>query len=298
MLLVNFRLYSSRKCNLRLFLPSVLFIFFLALTPPTGFAQDEDFELARKFANSGEFDKARTIWEKLAAEGDARSQAKLGLMYARGDGVIQNLVKARGLFESAANAGNAEGLRNLSKMYLYGDGGLPVSPAEAEKLAKLADAAETQTTASSLAAAVSALDLEPDPLTQLADTKNTQNIFFLGIALICLYVLYLLWKPVRGKIAAGRSEQHSRQQNSQSRQSQRQNSENHKPPPLSSNEKAFDPYEILGIKPGAGSIEISGAYKQLMQKNHPDKVASMDPELQRFATERTKLIQKAYDALK
>jgi hypothetical protein len=57
------------------------------------------------------------------------------------------------------------------------------------------------------------------------------------------------------------------------------------------------PWEILGIAKNASKEEISRAYKQKMMQNHPDKVASLDPQIQHFATERTKLIKEAYEKL-
>lgn len=60
----------------------------------------------------------------------------------------------------------------------------------------------------------------------------------------------------------------------------------------------FDPWDILGVERGTSAEALTAAYRQKMSTNHPDKVASLDPALQRFANERTVLIKKAYDQLK
>lgn len=69
---------------------------------------------------------------------------------------------------------------------------------------------------------------------------------------------------------------------------------NRKPQPAKDKE---EPHWILGVQKGASREEISKAYRALIVKNHPDKVASLDPELQRVATERTKKIHQAYSDL-
>ena len=58
-----------------------------------------------------------------------------------------------------------------------------------------------------------------------------------------------------------------------------------------------DPYDLLGVSKKATKSEIVSAYRRKMMENHPDKVASLDPELQRFATQRTILIKNAYHEL-
>lgn len=60
---------------------------------------------------------------------------------------------------------------------------------------------------------------------------------------------------------------------------------------------SFDPWIILDIPRDASQQDIKTAYKKKMALNHPDKVASLDPALQTFATQRTLLLQKAYEQL-
>ncbi len=59
-----------------------------------------------------------------------------------------------------------------------------------------------------------------------------------------------------------------------------------------------DPYEILGVRRDASLDEIRAAYQQKVQQYHPDKVASMGPELRDVAERRTKEINAAYELLK
>jgi len=59
-----------------------------------------------------------------------------------------------------------------------------------------------------------------------------------------------------------------------------------------------DFYEILGLKKNASQTEIKRAYKQLVNKYHPDKVAYLGDEFQALAEKRFKEIQLAYQELK
>jgi preprotein translocase subunit Sec63 len=61
---------------------------------------------------------------------------------------------------------------------------------------------------------------------------------------------------------------------------------------------ALDPYEVLGVTRDATLDEIRAAYQTKVQQYHPDKVASMGPELRDVAERRTKEINAAYEQLK
>jgi hypothetical protein len=58
-----------------------------------------------------------------------------------------------------------------------------------------------------------------------------------------------------------------------------------------------DPYEIIGVKPGASKKEIQTAYREAVQKYHPDKVSHLGKELQELANRKFVEIQEAYDFL-
>ena len=56
-----------------------------------------------------------------------------------------------------------------------------------------------------------------------------------------------------------------------------------------------NPYEVLGIKPGASEAEIKAAYKELVKKYHPDKY--QNNPLADLAEEKLQEVNEAYDAL-
>lgn len=56
-----------------------------------------------------------------------------------------------------------------------------------------------------------------------------------------------------------------------------------------------DPYEVLGLSRGASDEEVKKAYRELVQKYHPDKYAG-NP-LEDLAQEKMKEINEAYDAI-
>ena len=52
--------------------------------------------------NRADYPTARRLWEALAKQGDPSGQAWLGVLYARGDGVPENISEAVRLFRLAA----------------------------------------------------------------------------------------------------------------------------------------------------------------------------------------------------
>ena len=58
---------------------------------------------------------------------------------------------------------------------------------------------------------------------------------------------------------------------------------------------AKDPYEVLGVSPGASMDEVKKAYKDLARKYHPDKYAN-NP-LSELAEEKMREINEAYDTI-
>ncbi len=72
------------------------------------------------------------------------------------------------------------------------------------------------------------------------------------------------------------------------------------PPPPAPSPAIADPYAALGVTPDADERAIKRAYRQLMAKYHPDKMASrqLTPEQRQESEERTRQISAAYDTIR
>lgn len=57
-------------------------------------------------------------------------------------------------------------------------------------------------------------------------------------------------------------------------------------------------YSVLEISPSATDDEVKAAYRRMAMKNHPDKVATLGPEVQKAAEEKFRKIQEAYETIK
>ena len=57
-------------------------------------------------------------------------------------------------------------------------------------------------------------------------------------------------------------------------------------------------YTVLEISPGASDDEVRTAYRKMAMKNHPDKVATLGPDVQKAAAEKFRQVQEAYEAIK
>ena len=60
----------------------------------------------------------------------------------------------------------------------------------------------------------------------------------------------------------------------------------------------IDPWQVLQVSPGASAEEIHAAYKTLMLKYHPDRVAHLGEEFHQLAHRKTLEIQRAYAMVK
>lgn len=85
----------------------------------------------------------------------------------------------------------------------------------------------------------------------------------------------------------------SEEQSSSQKQSKQRQPDDEKQP----KSEESDPYEILGVPKNANKEEVTRAYRAKMAQNHPDKVATLDPALQKFATRRAQIISEAYSAI-
>ena len=59
----------------------------------------------------------------------------------------------------------------------------------------------------------------------------------------------------------------------------------------------INPYEVLGLSSGASKDEIRSAYRGLVAKYHPDKVAHLGHEFETIAREKALAINKAFEML-
>jgi uncharacterized membrane protein YkvA (DUF1232 family) len=59
----------------------------------------------------------------------------------------------------------------------------------------------------------------------------------------------------------------------------------------------WDPYAVLGIKPGASRDQVAQAYRDQMKLYHPDRVAELGEDLQRVAHQKAIDIHRAYKEL-
>lgn len=57
-------------------------------------------------------------------------------------------------------------------------------------------------------------------------------------------------------------------------------------------------YTVLEISPSATDEEVRSAYRRMAMKNHPDKVATLGPEVQKAAAEKFRQVQEAYESIK
>ena len=57
-------------------------------------------------------------------------------------------------------------------------------------------------------------------------------------------------------------------------------------------------YSVLEITPSATDDEVKAAYRRMAMKYHPDKVATLGPEVQKAAAEKFRKVQEAYETIK
>jgi TPR repeat protein len=97
------------------------------------------FQMGLIFEHLKDYSKALSYYEKAIAHGHAEAQARLGCLYAAGQGgLAENKQEAVRLYKMAADQGNAFGQAGLGAAYQLGAGGLPKDEGQAARLYKLA----------------------------------------------------------------------------------------------------------------------------------------------------------------
>ena len=82
----------------------------------------QDYDKAIAAYRAGDYAAAVQEWRPLAEQGEARAQYNLGIMYAKGRGVLQDYAEAVRWYRMAAEQGEAGAQNNLGVMYANGDG--------------------------------------------------------------------------------------------------------------------------------------------------------------------------------
>jgi len=99
--------------------PACLILMFAIISST---AHADSFEDGKNAYNEKQYEKAATIWQTLADEGDIDSQLRLAGMYSTGLGVQRDLEKAFKLYHNAAQQGSARAQNQLGKIYAAGQG--------------------------------------------------------------------------------------------------------------------------------------------------------------------------------
>ncbi|MDE2110174.1 MAG: sel1 repeat family protein [Alphaproteobacteria bacterium] len=94
------------------------------------------FQSALNFEPTGFLAPRQTVRliQMAAVDGDAESQNRLGIMYAKGIGVARNFVRARDWFDKAAKQNYGEALYNLGVLYKVGPDGVAQDKDKAARL--------------------------------------------------------------------------------------------------------------------------------------------------------------------
>ena len=96
------------------------FTFFFCLTSSVGWSAD--FQKGLAAADRGDFATALNEWKPLAEQGNAFAQLNLGVMYNKGNGVLQDFKTAVKWYRLSSKQGDATAQSNLGAMYELGHG--------------------------------------------------------------------------------------------------------------------------------------------------------------------------------
>jgi uncharacterized protein len=85
-------------------------------------SDEEDFRRGLSAFNNGDYATAHKIWRPLAERGEPRSEAAIGFMYHRGQGLAADDREAAIWLNRAAEQGQPEGQLMLGILFYYGSG--------------------------------------------------------------------------------------------------------------------------------------------------------------------------------
>jgi TPR repeat protein len=83
-------------------------------------AISSDLSLAKDAYNKNDFEAAYNYWEPLATEGISDAQLGLGILYGKGQGLLQDYRESIKWFKLAADQGNAEAQFYIGMAYING----------------------------------------------------------------------------------------------------------------------------------------------------------------------------------
>jgi uncharacterized protein len=90
------------------------------LSKVTGRGPTLSVELAEQLHTEGRQADAASMFRQLAEGGDRQAQLRLGQLYERGEGVLQNFIEAVRWFRAAADQGCVPAMARLGEIYLTG----------------------------------------------------------------------------------------------------------------------------------------------------------------------------------
>ena len=94
--------------------------------------------------------------------------------------------------------------------------------------------------------------------------------------LILLSIAYVVWRVIRSRLLAAPRVQ----------------------PRPRRTDPAWDPHAVLGVDRDASDAQLTQAYRERLKQYHPDRVASLGPELRDLAHRKTLEIQRAWSELR
>jgi hypothetical protein len=101
----------------------------------------------------------------------------------------------------------------------------------------------------------------------------------------------------RREASSGRKSDSSRRRGSSGRKSDSSSRNRKTRNPEQGDRAKRDAHAVLGVSPGANRSEIKKAYHAKLQDYHPDKVATLAPEFQELANQKSIELREAYEAL-